>query len=152
MDWHTPRLVVHNRGIALLSGSYWSRLCILKRSSTAFRVALDMTSWTWLAHFRSCLIRTLRCLWTGTWEMTWFPIELVMPDKSWRTCRPAWSRFFAFPMHFLPEFGPFASCFICSWVQLRLIFFLLALFRNTSTFMQMRLLAGIWKGVTLKQL
>ena len=49
------------------------------------------------------------------------PIDL-MPDKSWRACGRTRSRLYAFPMHFPTAFGPFASCFLRSRVQLMWIF------------------------------
>ena len=61
----------------------------MKRSRPAFRVALDTTSWMWLDHFRSCLSRTPRCLWTVTWEMTWFPIDR-RGATSQCSNRPTW--------------------------------------------------------------
>ena len=47
----------------------------------------------------------------------------LMPDKSWRAYGRAQSQLYAFPVHFSTAFEPFASCFICSRVQLRGIFF-----------------------------
>ena len=72
----------------------------------------------------------------------------LMPDKSWRGMRPC--RVTALCISRLHSDPLQAVSFALEGNFGR--FFLLALFWSTSTFMKMRLLAGIWKGVTLKQL
>ena len=69
-----------------------------------------------------------------------------MPDKSWRGMRPG-------PVTALCISYAFPDCrssdlrklFLLLWIATYVDYFLLALFWNTPTFMQMRLLAGIRK-------
>ena len=81
------------------------------------------------------------------------PVMIIdrMPDKSWRACGRARSRLYALPMHFPTAFGSSQALSLAQERNLR-GFFLLALFWNTSTFIQMRLLARIRKMCHFQQL
>ena len=71
-----------------------------------------------------------------------------MPDKSWRGMRPGPGHG---SVHFLcisRQHSDLRKLFHLLWRETYVDFFLLALFWNTSTFIQMRLFAGIQKCVT----